>query len=202
MRDVFRGYAAEPLSLDDYLADFEQRLWAIDRFDFWKLERRQHFREPGDASWEAFIRGDWEEALRLIRDRKALFRQRLDQAAERGFRYYRVRIVAEPLTPYLHWEMCLLRARSECGESIRVVDVAQIEPLETDGVIPEMATLGAGVAYRIRYESDALAGADRYTDAAVVQRCREFVERLHGKGTDLIGYFDQHVADLAPPRPA
>ena len=70
-------------------------------------------------------------------------------------------------------------------------DGQPVEPVETDGVIPEMATLGAGVAYRIRYESDALAGADRYTDAAVVQRCREFVERLHGKGTDLIGYFDQ-----------
>jgi hypothetical protein len=36
--------------------------------EFWKLERGQAFAEPGNASWEAFARGDWDESLRLIED--------------------------------------------------------------------------------------------------------------------------------------
>ncbi len=57
------------MALDDYYADFE-RNFATTR-DFWKLERGQEFAEPGDASWEAFDRGDWEESMRLLEERRA-----------------------------------------------------------------------------------------------------------------------------------
>ncbi|WP_431894775.1 hypothetical protein [Micromonospora haikouensis] len=32
---------------------------------FWKLERQQTFKEPGDEGWRAFADGRWEESLRI-----------------------------------------------------------------------------------------------------------------------------------------
>lgn len=58
------------LSLEDYRADFRATDSMITGRDSWKLERRQHFRQPGSASWEAFARGQWAEALRLIEARR------------------------------------------------------------------------------------------------------------------------------------
>ena len=55
----------ERLELPEYYADF-QRNFRHAR-EFWKLERGQVFAEPGDASWEAFDAGDWDEAMRLAR---------------------------------------------------------------------------------------------------------------------------------------
>lgn len=54
--DIAHG---EPLTLAEYQADFARHFWNIDQRGFWKLERQQFFREPGDASWEAFARGEW-----------------------------------------------------------------------------------------------------------------------------------------------
>jgi hypothetical protein len=51
------------LSLEDYRADFRATESMITGQHSWKLERRQHFRQPGSASWEAFTRGQWAEAL-------------------------------------------------------------------------------------------------------------------------------------------
>ncbi len=52
------------LSLDEYWPDFElNRSRVTDRID--KLERRQYFEEPSDPGWQAFVSGDWQEALRL-----------------------------------------------------------------------------------------------------------------------------------------
>lgn len=46
--------------LRDYWAEYERI-----GDHFWKLERIQTFREPGDPSWEAFVDGDWPRALEL-----------------------------------------------------------------------------------------------------------------------------------------
>lgn len=59
MPDPFDGWdaAGTRLVLADYRADFRAEDSTIARQDSWKLERRQHFRQPGTASWEAFARG-------------------------------------------------------------------------------------------------------------------------------------------------
>ncbi|WP_344905879.1 DUF6879 family protein [Actinomadura meridiana] len=88
---------------------------------FWKLERRQTFQEPDDASYQAFVRGDWEEAQRIENDGRDALRRRF---VEQGFVLRRVRVVESPITPYLQWEMRALRVRAEAGEEIRVLDAS------------------------------------------------------------------------------
>ena len=50
----------------EYLEDFWDRFWRVRNHDIWKLERAQHFREPGYDVWEAFDEGDWPESMRRL----------------------------------------------------------------------------------------------------------------------------------------
>ncbi len=191
----------ELLPLDPYRRDFAQRQWTIAGQGSWKLERQQVFAEPGFASWEAFSRGDWAGALRLIEEERDYLREFSQENERRGITLFRVRIVEEPITPYLQWELHLLRLRAECGERIRVVGADRIGALEARGPLPEIITLGDETVYKILYsEEGALAGAVRFADAGITTRCRTFIEELYGLGEDLIPYFDREAAHLPPPR--
>src|ERR1044072_4410287 len=132
----------EALSLDAYRRDCRERQWMIDGQDSWKLERQQHFREPGFASWDAFARGDWDEALRLIEEERDYLREFSQEVADHRITLYRVRVVEQPIAPYLQWELHLLRLRAECGEKIRVVSLEHLAELERSDQLPEMLTLG------------------------------------------------------------
>ncbi|MET7935298.1 DUF6879 family protein [Streptomyces sp. NPDC005322] len=75
--DVSQG---ERLSRDVYRVDFQERVWDNNGRDSWKLERQQHFQEPGSDSRKAFDRGDWEGALRLIEQRREGLLQYMGEA--------------------------------------------------------------------------------------------------------------------------
>ena len=62
------GATGERLELSAYYAEFQEN-YARAR-NFWKLERGQSFAEPGDESWEAFDRGEWDEAINLLEKRR------------------------------------------------------------------------------------------------------------------------------------
>jgi hypothetical protein len=61
------------------------------------------WRETGDLS--AY---DWEDHLEMVRESSA-----------RGVRWRRVRIVSEPLSEYMRWELALTDANVKAGEDIR-----------------------------------------------------------------------------------
>lgn len=190
----------ETLAISAYQSDFRARQWTIDRQDSWKLERRQHFEEPGFASWEAFARGEWEESLRLIEAERDWLTEFQEENARRGITLWRVRVVEEPVTPYLQWELHLLRLRAECGERIRVVGADEIAAFETDGPLPELVTLGEDTTYVVRYtEHGTLDGAVRFTDRDVTARCRRLTRHLYERGEDIATFFARAVAHLPAP---
>ncbi|MGW4412986.1 DUF6879 family protein [Nonomuraea sp. NPDC004702] len=82
---------------------------------FWKLERRQHFKEPGYDSWEAFAKGEWEESLSILEAERVDMVAYHRRVKEHGFVARRVRVVEEPISPYLQWELYALRVRDQCG---------------------------------------------------------------------------------------
>jgi hypothetical protein len=73
MSSPLKGAVGERMELPGYYADFEEN-YSHAR-EFWKLERGQEFAEPGDASWEAFDRGDWDEATWPSIMRRRLLRE-------------------------------------------------------------------------------------------------------------------------------
>ncbi|WP_159054823.1 DUF6879 family protein [Streptomyces dysideae] len=188
------------MGLEAYREDFRSRDFAVDGCDSWKLERRQHFRELGDASWAAFVQEDWQEALRLIEAQRAGLLDLSRLAARHRCRLLRVRVVEAPLTPYLQWELHLLRVRAECGELIRVVGPEHIAVYERESPVPELVTLNDDTVYEILYDAEGvLEGAVRYLDAGLRDRVAARVEELYVLGEDIGTFFDREVAHLKPP---
>lgn len=190
--------AGEQLSLDTYEAELT-RLRAVRGSRAWKLERRQYFREPYDASWRAFVRGDWDESLRLNEaDREPLTEKwRMHSADEHT--WMRVRIVEEPIVPYLQWELHALRLQAECGERIHVVSLEQVKPYETGGPLPELVVANPETIYQVIYNDGVYNGAVRYTAQAAAARIAEFLEHLYSIGEDVRDFFERKVASLPPP---
>lgn len=200
MPNVPTGAVGERLDRPTFLADFDQHFWQIGHPGFWKLERQQHFREPGYDTWEAFARGDWEESLRLLEAGRAEIAARHRRIEAHGFTVRRVRIVAEPIIPYLQWELHALRVREQGGSGIRVLPPEQVAHLETDGPLPEVFTLGTEVMYEPIYdEHGTLDGARRYTDPELIQHWQRLIADLYAAGEPLAHYFTRSVADLPAP---
>ncbi|MFJ2177123.1 MULTISPECIES: DUF6879 family protein [unclassified Streptomyces] len=206
MRDrsvlTFEEHQGERLLLDQYRRDFRQRDETITGRDSWKFERRQHFEELGSPSWEAFRRGDWSEALRLMAENGTTYWAQVAQEDRaRGSVFHRVRIVEEPLTPYLQWELNSLRVQAECGLPIRVVGGDQLKALEATAPLPEIVVLGSQVLYEVVYtEAGLLDGGIRFADSGLIGRWEGFIKELYEDGEDIISYVDRHVAHLPPPR--
>ena len=194
-------FPGERLDAAAYVADFDARFWRIGGEGLWKLECLQNYQENGFASWEAFRVGDWDGALRLAEELRPGFEEYYDKISAHGFRVHRVRVVQEPITPYVQWEMQILRFREQCGEAVAVLTAGQAAALAGPAPLPDLVTLGAEAAYEIHYTEDGTPdGATLYTDAEAVQGMRTFIQRLYGPGEQLATYFPQHIAHLAAPQ--
>lgn len=188
------------LPRDAYRREFRERQWRIPGQESWKLERRQHFKEPGFASWEAFSRGAWREALHLIEEERDYLREFSAEATRLGIDLYRVRVVEFPIDPYLQWELHLLRLRAECGELIRVIGPEVVKPYENTHPLPELVTLGETTLYQVIYDDNGVSdGAIRYSDTTTVRHWTSFIRDLFSKGEDLQPFFDREIAPMPPP---
>ncbi|RDG37685.1 DUF6879 family protein [Streptomyces corynorhini] len=190
----------ERLVRDEYKREFRERDAAIQDRDSWKLERRQHFEEQGSPSRDALSRGDWMESLRLMEERREKLLSAAQADERRNSAFHRVRVVEQPLTPYLQWELNSLRQQAECGTRVRVVGAELVAPSESDGLLPELVILGGDVLYQVLYtESGVPNGAIRYTDPEVIGCWESYIRELYRVGEDVMSYFHREVAHLPPP---
>jgi len=202
MLELLPERPAQTLPLDRYRRDFQEHFWETDVS--WKLERQPTFREPGSPSWVAMARGDWARSMRLaeeLRPSRAELQAKLDA---HGIVQRRVRVVTRPLTPYLRWELHLLRIWAELGEEITVLPADRVHRLESGRPVPEVLVLGDEgspnpVMYEILYERGELAGARRFADPDLIAACRAEIAALWRAGETLTTYFDREVAGLPPP---
>ncbi|MBI3688633.1 MAG: hypothetical protein HY241_15105 [Actinobacteria bacterium] len=109
------------LDLDEFSAAFANA-WSRTVSRFLKLESWQAYREvAANESQVRYDRGDIEGARDLLRREAEADRPLYLDVQRRKIEYARVRIVGEPLTPYLEYEMLSYRIRSEMGEHIEIV---------------------------------------------------------------------------------
>jgi hypothetical protein len=193
--------AGERLELPEYYLDFQRRFRAAR--EFWKLERGQAFAEPGNPSWEAFAAGDWNEAMRLHEERREDLKRYHEENAAAGTQARRIRIVSLPATPYLQWELHLLKIRDETGGPVRILQAGAVAGIEDQGPLPDIYTMDRDVMYQAVYdEHGVLECALRYTGRALVARCRDFIAELYARGEPISSFFGREIARLPPPRPA
>ena len=200
MSDLLTALDGERLSRDDFIRDYEDRVLGIGEAGFWKFERRQNFQERNNTSWDAFVGGDWNKVIQLLNERNDDLRAYVERHTARGIPLNRVRVVEEPISPYLLWELRSLRQRAECGEHIRVIRPDRIAGHENETELPEIVVLGKEAVYQVLYTEDALAdGAIRSLDSRTVTRLREFIVSLHASAENVISFFHREVAPLLPP---
>ncbi|WP_109001338.1 DUF6879 family protein [Streptomyces rishiriensis] len=200
MFDSFHRGTSERLDRPRYHADLG-RLYTTGIGFLNKLERGQHFQERGFPSWEAFADGDWERALSLAAERREDYAQELRRAARLGVRHRRLRVVEFPVTPYVQWELFVLRARVDVGDEIRILDADDISNIEQSHPVPEAVILGDVVLYEVIYdEAGNAAGARKYTDRSLIRETNAGFDALYERGEGFHDFFDREIAPLAPPR--
>jgi hypothetical protein len=188
------------LALDEYYQDYETRFWQLKDSGTWKIERQQEFNEPGQSSWEAFSRGDWSGALKILEKMRPALVKYFQRVAEQGSRCRRVRVVEEPISPYLVWELNGLLIRQQCGEQVRVVGREQVEAFEREDSLPEILILGTETVYQVLYgENGAPDGSIRSTDGQIVAQWTQVAEELYESGEELKDFFARKVSVLRPP---
>jgi hypothetical protein len=138
--------------------------------------------------------------MRLLEDGREELTELHRENAARGTVARRIRIAALPVTPYLHWELCLLKIRDEAGGSIRILLDTDVADLEDQGLLPEIYTMDRDVMYQAVYDDyDVLEHALRYTDKTLVSRCRDFIVGLYGRGEPVGSFFEREIAHRPPP---
>lgn len=199
MFESFPNAPSEHLELSAYLDDFYQ-VFENGIAHLYKLERGQHFKERGFASWEAFAAGEWDRAISLIEEKREAYEREFEDAGRRGIVHRRVRIVEFPVTPYVQWELHVLRLRVEEGDDIRVVDARTIADIEEKGLAPEVVILGDSAMYEVLYDADGnLAGANRISDPAVIADTSAGFEALFERAETFDAFFDREISNLAAP---
>jgi hypothetical protein len=188
------------LARPEYKRDFRERRSAPPHGESWKLERLQHFEEVDDESREALREGDWPKVLRLFEAERGTLLATAREESARGSVFRRVRVVEEPLTPYVQYELHWLRLNAECGHHIRVLPAAAVAASEADGLLPELTLLDGTVLYRVVYtEAGRPNGAVRYTDPGTVRGWADYLRDAYAAAEDVQSYFDRAVAPLPPP---
>lgn len=96
--------------------------WARTQSRFLKVECWQTYEElVGNRSQSAYDQGDLRTAQILMRQEAEADRSLYDDIENRRIDYSRIRLVQEPLTHYLRYEMEAYRIRAELGENIEIV---------------------------------------------------------------------------------
>jgi hypothetical protein len=189
------------LDLDTYYPEFAAN---FHHTEFWKLERGQHFAEPSNPSWIAFNRGRWKTAMKLLDPWQQALRAIHDHNLTAEAPAYRIRIVEEPLTPYMRWELELLHRRNEVTGRINVIAaddelIAEIEQ-ENGAQLPDLNIMDT-LMYEVVYDANGVIDhVYKYTDPDTITPWRDLTKHLYREGFDMEYFYRAHVMHLPPPQ--
>ncbi|MFC6081514.1 DUF6879 family protein [Sphaerisporangium aureirubrum] len=111
----------ERLTIDEFGRQF-LAAWSRIEWRFLKLECWQTYKEPdGNKSQELYRQGEIDLAMEILAKEAESDRPLYDDVRSRGIEYSRIRLVQEPLTSYLRYELLAYRIRAELGEVIEIV---------------------------------------------------------------------------------
>ncbi|MFD7894358.1 DUF6879 family protein [Streptomyces sp. NPDC059743] len=187
----------------DYKRDFRERQAVIHDGASWKLERRQYFEEQNSPSRDALTRGDWQEVLRLFAETRDAIMAKAREYDRRRYTFHRVRIVEQPVTPYVQWELYSLVQQDELGGNrVRIVTAEQVADAEKAQQLPEIVVLGSQTLYNVIYSDNGQPmGAIRFTDQQQVRSWEHYIQSLYKVGEDIASYFAREIAPLPAPVP-
>ncbi len=141
--------------------------------------------------------------MRLLEERRGELADYFRVNASQGLATRRIRIVSLPPSTYVQWELNLLKIRDELGGPVRILLDTDVADIEDEGPLPDIYTMDDHVMYEAVYDAHGvLDHALRYTDKALVIRCRDFIADLYSRGEPISSFFQREIAHLPPARPA
>src|SRR6266508_1141533 len=146
-----------------------------------KVERLQEYDESDSAGYQAFKRGDYAEARRLVQEMVRSQTGIYSHARQFGVAMIRIRICELPLSPYLvHYEIPAYLADIECGEDIRFVDSRLVNDLLTDSGVSDYVLFDDKRVTALIYDaaSATLQDVVMAEDPAVVRQYVEISDEL------------------------
>lgn len=176
------------LAPPDFTSQFLEA-WSAARERFFKIERKQSYNQAGDESYKAFLRGDHEAALRLLRDELLTQREMYDEALANGVELIRLRQVEEPLSDYLrHFEIPSYFISEELGEKIYFA-----HPDPNVDELPDCIIFDSTVMFVNTYDGlDRLGGAIVVTDQEQIRKAIALGETLMSTAQPLAEYVAVH----------
>lgn len=132
------------------------------RWECQGIYREPYEQEPlrrylaGDGLDSAFLQG-WLDEVRANTDA--------------GRRYSRVRMLTDPVTDYLRWELALTPLNVDAGEDVRVLPQARAEELQLPR--EDFWLFDDEWSARMHFGADGFEFADVVTDSATLDRFRE-----------------------------
>ncbi|MFC4535419.1 DUF6879 family protein [Sphaerisporangium dianthi] len=101
------------------------------RHTAFRLELRDRYNVPAEQErWQAFLSGDTATLERLNAEQRATWMSVIRAATFAGKRVERVRVVTEPPTDYIRFELTLNAGNAEAGEDIRYLPRHQTAGLD------------------------------------------------------------------------
>ncbi|WP_034268554.1 DUF6879 family protein [Haloechinothrix halophila] len=134
-----------------------------------RYEAQADYREPFEAEpWRKFRDGEYDD-LEWMRP----WLDGVRAATAAGRKFQRVRVLPDPLTDYLRWEMHIAHINAEAGEEIRVLD-------EQDRVAHDLPDydfwlFDDSLVALMRFDDNrAFQGAELTDDPEALDTCRKF----------------------------
>ena len=111
--------------IDEFFAAFSDA-WGATTGQVLKLETRQIYKEPGNASLGAFLEGDVPLAIARLPDYRKGDLELYADLERRNIEFIRCRPIVQPITEYLRWELECYRFNAKHGEKIYFLDRTDI----------------------------------------------------------------------------
>lgn len=137
----------------------------------WRWETQGTYREPYEQEpMRQFLAGDQPD-LSFMEDWYADIRE----GTAAGRRYGRVRVLTEPLTDYLRFELSFTHLNVAAGEDVRVLTAARARELALPGEDFWLFDADEADAWAalMHFGPEGVTHVDVATDSATLDRCRE-----------------------------
>ncbi|WP_143591001.1 DUF6879 family protein [Thermoactinospora rubra] len=137
-----------------------------------RLELRDRYNVAAERErWEAFLAADWARLEELNRVQRAVWMQLMKDATTSGRQVERVRVVSEPPSRYIQFELTLNAGNAEAGEDIRYLPREQAATLDLPG--EDYWLFDGAVAVVLRFDDDdVLTGMELTDEPATLARYR------------------------------
>jgi hypothetical protein len=135
-------------------------------------------------------------ALELIEEDRAAQRDFKKIFDDREAAFYRLRVIEDPLSSYLRWELAHFRLNAEEGEKIYIVNQAMIADLDLRYDLTDYTIFDRSLAFFLNYSDDGLfLHADMVSDPAVISELVSISEEILARSIP----FEDYPVDLAFP---